>query len=276
MRIDLHTHTSASDGSLDPMRLCRRAANRGVDYLSITDHDTCAAYLELETAESMPLQLIPGIEFSSYWENTGIHILGLNINLQSDILHEAIASQQKARRLRAEQISVRLEKYGIENALPEVERIAENSYIGRPHFAQHLVNVGKVRNIKEAFRKFLGAGKPGDVKKNWAPMPKIIDWIRGAGGTAILAHPAKYGLTWTKLSTLIDAFSASGGQGIEVISGPQQLQLTERLGKLSVQKKMLASCGSDFHQPENTWSDLGRIVKLPDHCMPVWKEWNLE
>lgn len=275
MRIDLHTHTTASDGKLEPAELCQRAASRGVEFLSITDHDTCAAYRELGTEVHVPVQLIPGIEFSTYWQNTGIHILGLNIELQSEALNRAIDYQQKARAARAEQIAVRLEAHGIENSLAAVRKIAGNTYIGRPHFAQHLVNIGKVKNINAAFRKFLGAGKPGDIRRNWAPMPQVIEWIRQAGGTAVLAHPAKYSLTWTKTGALLDAFSNAGGHGMEVISGRQPSELTHRLGKLSVQKGLLASCGSDFHRPEDAWSDVGQIHDLPDECKPVWQNWDV-
>ena len=275
MRIDLHSHTTASDGALKPMELCERAATRGVEFLSITDHDTCSAYQQLSTQESLPVQLIPGIEFSSYWRNTGIHILGLNVNIDSTILKKAIDHQKTARVLRAEQISTRLERHGIENSLPQVKLIAGGTYIGRPHFAQYLVDIGRVKNIKDAFKKYLGPGKPGDVKENWAPMETIVDWIRGAGGMAVLAHPAKYRLTWTKLRALLDDFSAVGGQGMEVISGQQQPDLTRRLGQLSLQKGLFASCGSDFHRPEEPWSDIGKIADLPTECLPVWRDWDL-
>lgn len=275
MRIDLHTHTTASDGKLEPIELCQRAASRGVEFLSITDHDTCAAYRELGTEVPVPVRLIPGIEFSTYWQNTGIHILGLNVNLRSKVLRSAIAYQQKARFVRAAQIAERLEAHGIEKSLSAVKKIAGNTYIGRPHFAQHLVNIGTAKNINAAFRKYLGPGKPGDIKNNWAPMPQVIDWIREAGGKATLAHPAKYGLTWTRLSALLDAFSAAGGHGMEVISGQQPSELTHRLGKLSLQKGLLASCGSDFHRPEDAWSDVGQIHALPDECTPVWQNWDL-
>ena len=275
MRIDLHTHTTASDGKLNPLELCDRAASHGVEFLSITDHDTCSAYGELKTTISLAVRLIPGIEFSSYWQKTGIHILGLNVKLKSAILKNAIDYQQTARVLRAEQIAARLERHGIKNSLSHVKRIAGNTYIGRPHFAQHLVDIGCAKNIKDAFRKFLGPGKPGDVKENWADMKQIIDWIREADGTAVLAHPAKYGLTWAKLRALLDEFAAAGGQGMEVISGQQQTELTRQLGKLSVQKELLASCGSDFHRPEDFWSEVGKISALPAECTPVWGKWDL-
>jgi predicted metal-dependent phosphoesterase TrpH len=256
--------------------LCQRAADAGVKYLSITDHDTCAGYQELPSRANWPVVVIPGVEFSSYWQDTGIHILGLNLNLQSTALQNAVALQQEARRLRAHEIAARLAKHGIENSLPDVERIAGNNYIGRPHFAQYLIDTGRVRNSNEAFRKYLGTGKPGDVKTTWAPMPQIIDWIRAAGGTAVLAHPAKYGLTWVKLSALLDAFLAAGGHGIEVISGAQQSGLTRRLARLSAEKDMLASCGSDFHAPDCKWNEIGRIPDFPPECTPVWDAWNLE
>jgi len=275
VRIDLHTHSTASDGRLNPIQLCQRAASRGVEFLSITDHDTCAAYSELSAATSLPVKLIPGIEFSSFWQNTGIHILGLNLKLQSEILKCAVDYQQAARAERAKQIAVNLERHGIANSLSHVERIAGTTYVGRPHFAQHLVDIGRVKNIKDAFRKFLGPGKPGDVKENWAAMQQIVDWIRDAGGMAVLAHPAKYRLTWTKLRALLDEFSAAGGQGMEVISGQQQPDLTKRLGQLATQKGLLASCGSDFHRPEDVWSDVGKIFVLPADCTPVWHHWDL-
>lgn len=258
------------------MALCQRAADRGVAYLSITDHDTCTGYRELCSEANLPVALISGIEFSSYWQKTGVHILGLNVNLHSETLQNAIALQQEARRLRAHEIAARLEKHGIKNSLPAVERIAGNGYIGRPHFARHLVDSGTVRNIEEAFRRFLGTGKPGDVKTTWAPMPQIIDWIRAAGGTAVLAHPTKYSLTWVKLSALLDAFAAAGGQGIEVISGAQASEITQRLARLSAEKELLASCGSDFHTPEFKWNELGQFPNLPSECTPVWDTWNLE
>ena len=149
-------------------------------------------------------------------------------------------------------------------------RIAGNDNIGRPHFAQHLVNSGAATSINHAFEKYLDA-KSGAINKYWATLPRIIAWIRDAGGIAILAHPLKYKLTRTRLTAMLDDFIEAGGHGMEVISGRQFSQQTKDLAKICQQKNLLASCGSDFHQPDNHWSDLGKFPALPKDCKPVWE-----
>jgi predicted metal-dependent phosphoesterase TrpH len=273
MNIDLHSHSTASDGCLDPADLCLRAAGLGVDVLAITDHDTTAAYRNL--APPGPLTLIHGIEFSTQFRDCGIHVLGLNVDVGNDSLIEGIGAQQAMRTTRAERIAEKLEKKGIRNILPEIRAKTGHSNTGRLHFAQHLVDAGHVTNIKQAFKIFLGKGRPCFFKQNWAPMQEIIELITGAGGIAVLAHPAKYKLTKTRLRELLDAFGKAGGQGMEVVSGQQNPEVTRMLTRMSVEKGLLASCGSDFHQPDQPWSELGRFPELPAECRPVWEEWNL-
>lgn len=269
MRIDLHTHTSVSDGKLSPADLIGRASAKGIQLLSITDHDTVDAYRQIDLKAAAP-RLIPGIEFSTYWNKTGIHIVGLNIDLNSSALHEGIRLQHEARGIRARAIAHKLEKHGIENALDAARAIAGNDNIGRPHFARHLVDLGVAKNIEDAFKKFLGAGKAGDIRKYWAPLPQIIDWIRTAGGVAVLAHPLKYKLSRSRLIALIDDFAEAGGQGMEVISGKQPAPAIRQLARICNQKELLASCGSDFHQPDQSWAELGEFQPLPKDCKPVW------
>jgi len=269
MHIDLHTHTNFSDGKLSPDELIQRAVSNGVEMLSITDHDTVAAYQQLNK-ENISIRLIPGIEFSTFWNKTGIHIIGLNVDLDSTALKEAVTYQHQARHVRAAAIAERLEKLGVKDALTGAQLIAGNDNIGRPHFAQHLFNIGAVTSINQAFEKFLDA-KSGDIKKYWATLPRIISWIRDAGGIAVLAHPLKYKLTRTRLTTMLDDFIEAGGHGMEVISGRQLAQQTKDLAKLCQQKNLLASCGSDFHQPDQQWSDVGKYPPLPKDCKPVWE-----
>jgi predicted metal-dependent phosphoesterase TrpH len=273
MIIDLHCHSTASDGCLEPIDLCLRAEALGVDYLSITDHDTMAAYRNLAIPDA--IKLIPGIEFSTQYRDNGIHILGLNVDLKNDHLAAGISAQQDLRLSRAERIAEKLKQKGIANVLPEILAKTGHTNTGRLHFARHLVETGRVTNIKQAFKIYLGKGRPCFFKQNWAPMPEIIECIKQAGGTAVLAHPAKYGLTKTRLRDLLDAFSAAGGQGMEVISGQQKPELTRILARMSIEKELLASCGSDFHQPDQPWSELGRFPVLPAECKPVWEAWNL-
>ena len=270
LHYDLHCHTTASDGSLTPDALLELAREREIDCLAITDHDTVAAYKELSTPPGTP-KLISGIELSTQWRGVNIHIVGLNFDLGSDAITEAEQHQQALRLQRAEKIAEKLAKAGIPDTLAGATAIAGNSTIGRPHFAQHLVNIGAVDDIQQAFKKYLGSGKPGDIKQLWPPLSRIVEWIRGAGGIAVLAHPAKYKLTNTKLGYLCDDFVEAGGQGFEVSSGLQQPAVTKLMAHICKQKKLLASCGSDFHQPGQQWAELGRYSPIPENLETVWQ-----
>ena len=133
--------------------------------------------------------------------------------------------------------------------------------------------MGAVKSLEEAFKKYLGTGKIGDVKQIWPQLDEVVGWIRDAGGTAVLAHPDKYHLTRSKLHRLADEFIAAGGEAIEVVSGKQDKVRTRELAKLSLEKNLLASCGSDFHQPGKFWAELGQQSPLPENCTPVWDRW---
>lgn len=270
---DLHTHTTASDGSLSPLELLAHAADCGVDVLSITDHDTVTAYERLGDAPAGSPAIVPGIELSTTWSGRGVHIVGLNIDPANGVLLGGIAAQQAARTARAEIIARRLQKLGFGHAGSEVAAMAGDSGVGRPHFARYLVDNGHVKNVATAFRKYLGDGKPGDVRSGWASMNDVIRWIRAAGGTAVLAHPAKYRLTRTKLCALIEDFKAAGGVAIEVVSGQQEASVTRRLSILAADYGLAASSGSDFHHRSSTWSAPGHFSTLPDTLRPVWDLW---
>ena len=125
--------------------------------------------------------------------------------------------------------------------------------------------------MDDAFRKYVGDGKPGDVRQHWADLPQVVQWIRDAGGVAVLAHPLKYKLTRTKLKRLLAAFIQAGAQGMEVVSGQQNPQQTAGMAQACKQMNLLASCGSDFHQPDTHWGELGRFPALPPNVIPVWE-----
>ena len=270
---DLHTHTTSSDGELTPDELLQRAARNGVTEMSITDHDTVSAFQRLTgNTAGLPV-IIPGIEFSTTWYNRGIHILGLNIDPYCTELQSGVASQQQSRVDRAERIANKLKSCGIKNLLDKVIAQANGGTIGRPHFAQILIEEGTVATRKEAFRKFLGAGKAGDVRQFWAEMRQVINWIVNAGGTAVLAHPGHYKLTNRKLLQLAQDFKTAGGSGIEVCNGVQTADTTTKLAQLSIDLKLYASCGSDFHGGDESWSQPGRFSPLPAGCNPVWDLW---
>jgi hypothetical protein len=270
MIYDLHSHTTFSDGVLTPRALISRAVEKCVDVLAITDHDTLDAYQDMP-ATNVDITVVPGIEFSTQWENTGVHIVGLNIDPDSDAICAGVAFQTDARLQRARLIGERLKARGIENAFDGANRLSRGSYIGRPHFAQHIINIGRAKSMNAAFKKYMGDGQVGDVRQHWAELSQVIQWIREAGGIAVLAHPLKYKLTRTKLKKLIADFVVVGGQGIEVISGQQQAGNTADLAQLCEQNNLLASCGSDFHMPGRSWAELGRFASLPAHVTPVWE-----
>jgi predicted metal-dependent phosphoesterase TrpH len=267
---DLHSHTTISDGALTPDQLIARALEKSVDVLAITDHDTVDAYREMPVSHG-GIKVIPGIEFSTQWENRGIHILGLNIDLDSAAIRTGVQFQTNARQERARRIGENLEKRGIEGAFDRASKLSNGAYIGRPHFAQHLIDIGKAKSMQAAFKNYLGDGKAGDVKQHWAELSQIIQWIREASGIPVLAHPLKYKLTRTKLKRLLARFKQLGGEGMEVVSGQQEQQQTKSMAALCEQMNLLASCGSDFHMPDRRWAELGVFSPLPASVTPVWE-----
>lgn len=271
MLFDLHSHTTASDGALAPQSLIDRAIDQGVTHLAITDHDTVDGFARVTT--SAELELISGVEFSTTWGKAGIHILGLNIDLEASSIREGVAFQSDARRRRAEMIADKLRKYGIDDALAGAQAQAGTGHIGRPHFARYLVDIGFVKNEQEAFKKYLGTGKSCDIRQHWAEPQQIVEWIRGAGGSALLAHPAKYGLTRSRLLALASDFRSWGGDGLEVVSGVQIPSVTRDLANLCARLDLAASWGSDFHRPGQPWAELGRYSTPPTTVRPVWDSW---
>jgi len=272
MNIDLHCHTNLSDGTLLPQELVQLAIERKIDMLAITDHDNIDCHSEIiHPKEGMTI--ISGVEFSTTWRNTGIHIVGLNMDLTNSELLKGVAFQTKARAQRANLIDKKLHSLGFEGCLEGAKRFCGGQQVGRPHFAQYLVEIGAVSNIQQAFKRFLGAGKVGDIKQPWASLGEVISWIRDAGGVAVLAHPTKYNITRTKLCLLLEDFIDLGGEAMEVISGTQTISKTQSMARICQQHKLLASCGSDFHALGQPWAALGMMAQLPSYCKPVWSKW---
>ncbi len=269
---DLHSHSTASDGTLAPAALLARARDAGVGVLALTDHDTLDGIAEAErAARGSGLSLIPGVEVSVSWNRMTIHVLGLNVRPDHRPLLEGLAGLKDFRVWRAEEIARRLEKSGIRGALDGARRHCKGGILSRTHFAHFLVDAGRAPSVRDVFRHYLVRGKPGYVGGEWASLEDALDWILAAGGLPVIAHPARYGLTRSKLNRLVSEFREAGGVGIEVVSGSHSRDETLHMAAVSRSHELYASCGSDYHGPEKPWVELGRLRALPDGCTPIWQ-----
>ena len=274
--IDLHCHSNVSDGVLTPAQLINRAAQRGVVVLALTDHDDVAGLDEARSAAlEKNITFINGVEISVSWRGRTIHILGLNIDPEYQPLFDGLLAIRTGRTQRAQNIAAELEKAGIAGSLEGAYAyVGERGLIGRTHFARFLVEKGYAKDMKSVFKKYLVKGKPGYTSHEWAALSEAIAWIIGSGGRAVIAHPARYNLGKNVLNDLLDEFSALGGSAIEVISASHTPQQMEIFAAHARNRGLLASCGSDFHGPGESFYDLGRLPELPTGCVPVWHDWN--
>ncbi|MDX1633399.1 MAG: PHP domain-containing protein [Marinobacter sp.] len=270
--IDLHCHSRASDGALTPTELVARASERGVTHLALTDHDTLDGLAEARSAaEEAGIELINGIELSCQWKSQTIHVVGLDFDARAPGFVAAVAEQTANRWRRAAMIAERLERLKVPDLLDRARALADGDVPGRPHFAKALIEAGVVKDTNQAFKRYLGTGKPGDVKAYWPALETVVQWILDAGGVAVLAHPRKYKLTATKLRALVGDFQRAGGQSLEVITSGQSSGDLGFLAELCRREGLWASQGSDFHFPGAPWCELGRIPALPEGLVPVWQ-----
>lgn len=276
---DLHTHSTASDGTLSPEALIDHAAAAGVEVLALTDHDSTDGLAEAQTAASRRgLRLVPGVEISVTWGGRTVHVVGLRIDPGDPELCRGLARLLEYRAWRAEEIGRRLSKAGIEGAYSGAKALARGRLVGRTHFARFLVQRGIAPDERVVFKHFLVSGKPGHVPGDWADLESAAGWIRAAGGQAVLAHPARYRLTRTRLLALLGAFREVGGVGLEVVSGGHSRDDCFTFAGHARELGLLASAGSDFHGPQvsistHPWVSLGRLPALPDGCTPIWSDW---
>lgn len=271
---DLHTHSTASDGTLTPDALVRRAAAAGVTVLALTDHDTTEGVADAEAAaRDVGIALIPGAEISVTWGARTVHIVGLHLDIDHPALQAGLAGLMDFRAWRAEEIGRRLAKHGIEQAYEGARALSNGILIGRTHFARFLVGKRLAADNAEVFKRFLVSGKPGHVAGQWATLEAAVGWIRAAGGQAVIAHPARYGLTRTRMLRLLGEFRELGGAAVEVVTGSHSRDDTFTFARHAREQRLLASSGSDFHGPENPWLELGRLPPLPEGCTPIWHDW---
>lgn len=275
IKIDLHSHTHFSDGTLSPKELIERAHNMQVDVLAITDHDTVESIAEAEAfqlTQKRPLKIVPGVEISTSWHNFDIHILGLNVDYQNPLFIERLEQQSQRREDRALLIDSKLRKAGVEGVYEKAKALAGKGQITRAHFARVMVSQGIVKDMDAVFKKYLGKGKRAHVKPQWMSIAEAVEWIKEAGGKAVLAHPGHYDMTTKWLRRLLNEFRDAGGDGMEVVHSHLSPERKKLLAELANEYGLLGSAGSDFHYP-NRWSELGRNLTLPEGLQPVWHDW---
>lgn len=271
-KYDLHCHSNVSDGVLSPTELVQRAHEQGVTALALTDHDTTAGVAEAKDAAAQTgIKLISGIELSASWQDKTFHIVGLEIDPDYPPLFEATRHLQVIRLERAEQIAAKLERKRIPGALEAVTKAAGGSMITRTHFANFLISQNHVSSQQEAFDRYLAKGKPAYVAAAWAEMELAVNWITQSGGVAVVAHPLRYKLTPKWMNRLLTAFKQSGGQGIEVVTGRCNADEIKLAANYANSFELAGSVGSDFHNPANSWVELGRLAPLPVNIKPVWE-----
>ena len=274
---DLHSHSTASDGTLTPAALVRRAREQGVDVLALTDHDVTDGLDEARrAAHETGLRLINGVEISVTWDGVTVHIVGLNFDPANVGLQAGLAGLREYRVWRGEEIARRLEKQGIPGALEGAKAFSNGQILSRTHFARFLVAQGHAKDMRKVFGKFLIHNRPGYVPGEWAALADAVGWIHDAGGQAVIAHPARYRLSATRLRALIEAFMACGGEVLEVVSGSHSAGDVQGMAQYARRYELLVSQGSDYHGPEQSWLELGQMPSMPDGCIPVWTVWNTE
>lgn len=276
LNVDLHCHSNVSDGTLRPAQVAARAKANGVDVWALTDHDEVSGIGEArEAAAALGLRYITGVEISVTWAGKTIHIVGLNIDETNPGLVQGLAATRGGRALRAQEMADQLAAVGIPYAFDGALRFVGNpDLISRTHFARYLIEIGICADIREVFRNYLIEGKPGFVPHRWAALQDAVHWIRGAGGIAVVAHPGRYSFSDVQADAFLAEFKQAGGAGIEVVTGSHTVDQYDYYARVAKSHGLLASRGSDFHGPEESEIDLGKLPPLPGGLTPVWHDWH--
>lgn len=273
VNFDFHCHSIVSDGLLSPQEVARRAAGNGVDLWALTDHDGLGGLdAARETAEEAGMAFVNGVEISIEWKGKPIHIVGLGFDAAHPVLVGGLDALRIGRIERAKRMGDALAAIAIPGVYEGALSFATNpSLISRAHFARYMVSIGIARDVSGVFQHYLTPGKPGYVDHRWATLEEAIGWITQAGGVAVVAHPGRYKMSGGEMRHFLDDFKAMGGQGLEVTCGSHSPDHILHFARLARHYAFHASRGSDFHGPEESYVDLGKLPQLPEDLKPVWR-----
>ncbi len=273
LNADLHAHSTISDGTMAPRDLVLRAAAQGVELFALTDHDEIGGLASAaDCAREVGLAFVAGVEISVTWAGRTVHVVGLGIDPGNVALRDGLAAVRSGRRQRALDMAEQLKRVGIDGAFDgALKHVGNPDLISRTHFARHLIERGICGDNRDVFRRFLVEGKPGYVPHRWAQLAQAVQWITGAGGVAVIAHPGRYPFSENELWALAAEFRDAGGEALEVVTSNHDAVDVRRFAELALEFGFAASRGSDFHGPGESHAELGRIDALPYRLMPVWQ-----
>jgi hypothetical protein len=273
LNADLHCHSVVSDGTLTPEALAQRASANGVELWALTDHDEVGGqHRAAAAAAAQGMKYLTGAEISVTFADVTVHIVGLGFDPDHPDLVEGLRRTRGGREERAREMAEGLARVGVAGAFEGALKYVGNpDLISRTHFARHLVDSGVCRDTHEVFRKYLTEGKPGYVPHRWARLGDAVRWITGAGGVAVIAHPARYGHGPTQEYALFSEFKEHGGRAVEVVTGSHTAAEYVKYADMAVEFDLAASRGSDFHSPEESHCDLGKLPYLEGRLTPVWE-----
>lgn len=255
--VDLHVHSCYSDGTSTPKELVAYAVEKGLDTFALTDHDTVAGVPEaVAEGRRLGVTVIPGIEFSAIYQKKDIHIVGLFLDVENQVLLDTIEKYQRFRDIRNRQICEKFTQIGIPMTLEGLSEYFSGAILTRAHYARYLMDQGITESVKEAFEKYVSEGCPCYVPKCDIPPEEAISVILGAGGVPILAHPILYHMPEDKLRRMIVDLKSYGLMGIEAIYSTYQMEDERLIRKLAREYGLLLSGGSDYHGSNKPHIDL--------------------
>jgi len=257
-RIDLHTHSTKSDGSYSPTELVEYALEKNLSAIALTDHDTVAGIDEaFEAAKGKPIEIVPGIELSSEYQGKDIHIIGLDIDYNSATLNTKLTRFQESRSNRNRLMCEALQQHGLDITYEKLIAAFPSSVITRAHYAQYLVNNKLISSKEEAFDRYIGDYGPCYIHRKKGSPKQAIQLILSAGGIPILAHPMLYHFGTTQLNELVGKLVDAGLIGIEAVYSSHNASEERDIRKLAQKHQIQISGGSDFHGKVKPKLDLG-------------------
>lgn len=254
-RVELHTHSTASDGELEPERVAALVAERGAEVWALTDHDNCdGCALARKAARSRGLEFVPGIEISAYTDRS-IHILGYGVDPESGAIEALSEELFVARRERMVEMLDELSELGVELEFEDVQELSDGAPLSRSHLSRALVEEGPAETRQEAFDRWIGVEAPAYVPVGWPSIPEAVECIHAAGGAAVLAHPGRY-----DVDPQIPDWIEAGLDGIEVDHPDHDEADVDRYTEMVDEFGLVATRGSDFHgRSEAEWAPFGEV-----------------